>query len=503
MMKSALAIFMVSFFLLRPYSLQQDGLWYGGDDCDYFAQASSLVFGQFPSYKNEYFTNLKEGPMGSVGPGIMAAPFVFIFSWLDRWENSSITQKRTEQNILHSWSQFGFVVSSNFYFCLACMLLYLACASFVEPITASWAVILMAICQGMPLYALRRPVFSHSAEFFLQSLMIYLLVRNLISKGQCLDRWYKYFFVGVLSAMIFLTRYNNIMMAVAWPLILLIQQPALKLRTIVFRLSWAFLGFIPLILFFKIWPENFNHYQPYSDAFNYISVQATGLDILKRIGHVFFGFDWGLIYTAPFLLLGVIALVFFEIPYKRALILAALPLWVNLYVVIFFGTQGGWYGYRYLIASAFPVFVIPLAVLIDKAKSRPIKYWPIFLILLALPSTLSMLFFEGNSSTLTLHLIPQFFGRHDWSNDSYQMAVWQTLISIPHLCQALFKGGLYYLINLFGGTALLLGKDKVTVLVHYYPSFEWKLLAKVFIIYTLPFWVLFIFRKGRFKIPTN
>ena len=171
-----LAIFIVALFVLRPLSLF-DGLWYPGDDYDYFAQASSVSFGQFPAYKNEYFTTLKEGPLGSIGSGLLAAPFVFAFSWVDRAEHSTIVEKRTAENIPGSWSQFGFMFASVFYFSLACMLLYCAVSWVVPPGFTAWAVILMVVCQGLPLFAVRRPIVSHTSEFFLQSLFVYLFIR--------------------------------------------------------------------------------------------------------------------------------------------------------------------------------------------------------------------------------------------------------------------------------------------------------------------------------------
>ena len=165
MTKIAIAIFIAAFFLLRPYAMQENGMWYTGDDYYYFAQASSIAFGQFPSYKNE-FCGLKENPITCIGSGMIAAPFVFISSLFDRLEGSNISVKRTHQNIACSWSQFGFIVSSVLCLCLGCILLYLAGLMVARPFSASWAVILIVICQGIPLYAFHRPIFSRIRNYF-------------------------------------------------------------------------------------------------------------------------------------------------------------------------------------------------------------------------------------------------------------------------------------------------------------------------------------------------
>ena len=165
LIRITIAIFIVSLFLVRPYNLQSRGMWYVDDDYDYFAHASAMVFGQYPSYKKEFFTIMKEGPQSPIGTGILAAPFVYVFSFFDRAAGSSITETRTQDNIVGSWSQFGFYFASIFYFILACYLLFAGISCFVPPAQASNAVILMMICQGLPLFTWRRPFFSHCSSF--------------------------------------------------------------------------------------------------------------------------------------------------------------------------------------------------------------------------------------------------------------------------------------------------------------------------------------------------
>jgi len=477
--------------------MQDNGMWYAGDDYDYFAQSSWIVFGQYPSYKHEYFTAMPQGPKRSVGPGLLATPFVFIGSLIDRFEKAPIFVERNYNTIAGSWSQFGFIISSVFYLCLGCLLLYWSCLYVVKPFAASWAVILMVICQGMPLYAFRRPIFSHATEFFLQSLMIYLFLRNAKAEGRFLDHWFRYTLVGALAAMIFLVRYNNVIIAVAWPLLFLSQQPYRGFKECGSRLLCIVIPFTVLVVLFKLIPEVYNNYHPYSDAFSFIRVHAGIGEMLKRLWNVFFGVDWGLVFTAPFLLLGVGALMKYKFPFKGSLWLMALPLSVNFYTIVFFGTQGGWYGYRYLIASAFPVFVIPLAVLIERWQERMgVKILWLLGILAVFP-ILSMLCFEGNEST-TLHLIPQFFGRTDWSNDTYQIAVWKTLVHAHDFVQVVFKGGLYY-ISYICYVAKILPQhfNNYMNFLARYPCFEWKILLRVLIIYLMPFLVWRIFYHKR------
>ena len=120
----SIAILIIAFFLLRPYQMQKFGMCYKGDDYSYFAHATAIAYGQFPSYEKEYFIHGEGRPLHSIGSGIMAAPFVFTFSFIDRLQGSSIVEKRTADNIRQSWSLFGFVIASCTYFWLGCWLLF-------------------------------------------------------------------------------------------------------------------------------------------------------------------------------------------------------------------------------------------------------------------------------------------------------------------------------------------------------------------------------------------
>jgi len=151
---------------MRPYQLQDKTLCYTGDDYSYFAHASSLVFGQFPSYEKEIFIAGDTSPLHSIGPGLMAAPFVFVFSLIDRLEGSDIIHQRTRSNITQSWSMFGFVFAASFYFWAACFLLYKALRYYVPDQHAIMAIIITVLCQGIPLFVYRRRYFLIYSNFF-------------------------------------------------------------------------------------------------------------------------------------------------------------------------------------------------------------------------------------------------------------------------------------------------------------------------------------------------
>ena len=472
-----IAIFIIAFFLIRPIFLQYHGMWYVDDDYDYFAHSSALVFGQYPSYKKEFFTIMKVGPQSPIGAGILAAPFVFVFSLWDRASGSTITETRTLDNIVGSWSQFGFQVASIVYFISACYLLFFGISRYVAPVQASTAVILMMVCQGLPLFVYRRPFFSHCSEFFLQSALMYLF---LIKKGPAVKLLTG---VMVLSALLYLTRPNDIAFALVWPLLVMDYSKGI-IHTLRQSCACIFL-FAGLILIFKVWPESVNHMHPYSWAGEFLGRQMTFASFFQRIVHIFAGIDWGLIFTAPFLLISFCGIFLLKGPIRKNFIWLLLPMAINFYVIIVWGAQGGWYGYRYFIPAAIPVMTLPLAFALEWASKR-IHGWVIpLIVLISLAPLFSMLAFEGDP-IFNLYNVPVDFNVQDWTNPDLQANIWGAFINVPGTFCVIISEGLLELLPV-----IITGNPPLT-------QTTW---LRVFIILIIPWlaYLICIFRRKIIK----
>lgn len=491
-----LYFFILIFILLRPYHLQQSGLLYGGDDYSYFAHASSLAFGQFPSYEKEHFISGDRSPKHFIGSGLMAAPFVYIFSLIDRMIGSGIINLRTAENIPHSWSAFGFVFATCFYFWIACFLLYKGLRYIFKNRHASLAVILMVLCQGVPLFAFRRPVFPHIYEFFIQSLLVFLLLKNNKIDLNLMQNYWILFGIGITIGLIVLVRFNNVLAAIIWPPVLLINnRSAIKKSCFWKALIFTYASAVIFVIAFKIIPDYYNRHYAYGYAFLFNVYHP--IHYLKLILHILFGLDWGLIFSAPFIIIGFITLICFRSPLKKQFLICLLPILVNFYCTIMWRSNGGWYGYRYIIASVIPLLVYPLAFLLQWSEEKYSKKIIVIYGLIAILPLLSMLSFEGNSSNLTLSIVDIYLGTRDWGNNTYQLEVWKTLLFHPkESLIAVFKGGPLYLIYL---TSVLFNAiNKLpSIILEKYPIFQFTVMVKVFIIYTLPFFLYWIVRKSR------
>ncbi|MBF0595677.1 MAG: hypothetical protein HQL22_12035 [Candidatus Omnitrophica bacterium] len=491
----SLWIVLCAFMVLRPYGIEERGLCYTGDDQSYFAHATAIVFGQFPSYDKEYFTMGDKVPDHPIGCSLMAVPFVYVFSWIDRWTGAPVVAQRTKSNVSSSWSMFGFVAATSFYFWFACFFLFLGLRYHVSYRAAVWAVILMVLLQGVPLYVYRRPIFSHTYWLFLHSLMTYFLLRfgpGAFGRGR--NFFWKMTGLGGLAGLMLLTRHNNAAIALMWPVVLVGPFSLDQVKTAWSKLSMVYATMLVPVFLLYVFPFHLGHVSGLAVAEErFAGLQPMGYYI-HRIFHIFFGIDWGLVYLQPFLIIGLAGFFFLKADQiKRALFLMLLMIVINVLIVAQWGTQASYYGYRYLVFVMIPLLIYPLARGIDFWQQRPANRGGILLAALAVFPALAMLLFEGNPTNLTLTPIAQDGGQSGWGNSTYVWEVFRTPWQSPVVfLTALLKGGpLYwiYIIKEFVHVNLL------PFAFPKYAAFQWTTLVRTVFLYLIPVALLGIFWK--------
>ncbi len=201
--------------------------------------------------------------------------------------------------------------------------------------------------------------------------------------------------VGIIAGTIFLVRYNNFLFAVLWPLVLVWDGPAAWQRKHFWkRIQVVGLTAAAVICAFKVIPDYLNHHIGYPlDRFTEVNALSF---YFQRLWHILYGPDWGLVYTAPFLLIGLVFLCFSShVELRKKFFVCSLPLLVNLYGVIMYKTQGCSYGYRYIVPAAIPLFIYPFAVFLQKILGKYSRKALILLALVAVPPFLSMVCYGG------------------------------------------------------------------------------------------------------------
>ena len=170
-------------------------------------------------------------------------------------------------------------------------------------------------------------------------------------------------------------------------------------------------------------------------------------------------------------------------------VIPLIPVMISFYLIVMaWSSQASWYGYRYIIFVILPLMILPLADALKRAEDNIGKKIYVAVAIVSLFPLISMLCFEGNPTTLTLHETPSGpFRGPAIDNLTYQLEVWKTLLFDPvGFIIVIFKGGLLYfvyLITLLTNTTYLLPD----IVLEKYPVFDLVVLIKSLIIYSAPF----------------
>lgn len=486
----------LGFFLLRPFNMQRSGLIYNGDDEGYLAHATSLIYFQFPYYTLENNPYKSPMPLTSVGPGIMASPFMFIGSLIDRALHDPIVKKRTRELLSNSWTAFAFSIATMFYFYLAFFLSYKGLLYHFSEEIAFLSILCMFFFQIFGLYIFRRPIFSHIYEFFLHSVCIFFLLKD--AKTGFLEKISIGFNVllGIIISLIVLVRYNNILFALMWPIVLFcLRGEKFELKKYIKNLIIIFGVVVLMIFLFKIMPMIYN-----AEGEEYATIAISGIfsmqpeKLLKRLWNVFFGIDFGILFTAPFALAGLIFVFFYKGVFKKRIIWLLFPLLVNLFFTVTWpGTiQGCWYGYRYFLFSLIPIVLIPFSVFINRCVARfGIKIVSLVLFFISVIPILSMFSFEGNNNTLGLVRTSKEIG---WINPTYQLEIWKMIFFHPiQYLKVLFIGCPLYFVYVIAHLFIFDNRLPLSVFEEY--PFSNVILIKVIIIFMFPLIMYWILKK--------
>ena len=451
-----LAVFAIAFLVLRPNMVKQGNIygWTPMDDANYLAHATAIAFGRFPDYRLE---NTPKGPANhAIGTSLLALPFIFPCSLIDRATGHPIVQKRTPEAMPTSWTPYGFAVSSQIYLLLGILLIFLACRDFVPGAPAGLAVGLSVIASGLPLYAFRRPAFTPVYEFFVFSAGLFLLSSTLRGRSITLKPSLMRPLSVALAAGVFLVRYNNVILAFALIGVLAKafenrgdEKPNfLRVRkgTIV---DWFVLAAVVVVTaVFVKWLGS-----QYGKLFNDDQVERRLLQFrgvqfyFESLFHVFIGIDWGLVFSAPLILVGLYGHRYMEAG-RRYLwpLLAALS--VNLALTISWGTQASYFGYRYFVYTALPLATIGLAAWLKNGPGT-IRRRTIMVCALSVFPILMMLVFQ-NARPFTLQKGPNPWSKAGMVHNQFALTVLETVFTDPAtIGRAIFGlGGL----TLFGRT---------------------------------------------------
>lgn len=444
-----LMVLVYTLFVTKPWT-NVSGFIYGGDDHSYFAYTNSLVNDLDLDFSNNDYNDYKEisseftktnriiNPH-PIGTGLLLIPFYALAKPVVILLNSVLKQPFNQKDpVFFIFMCSGIVL----YMFLGCFFLYKSLLRLGFSLAVSLSSSLMIVWGTiLPIYAFKRPIFTHVPEFFLISLLLLLLIKF---RKQGVIKLHQVVILGILNGLIMVTRFNNVHILFFSLCFLFFSNPRfLKQKSVVFNkiavISIALISALLLIIltqglawiyfyggFFHI---PFKILIPANAIMVKSSLIYEILTGLKSLVHTFFGVDWGLIFTMLPFVIGIVSAIIF-VPLniysgkngkmiERLVYL--LVFMVPFFIVVKWQKQGCFYGYRYLL-SILPFCCLGFAAFLDrlikKYKEKISNKLVIGSIMLVAINFLLILPFEYTTETT---LTPQIstMGGFGWVNNQY------------------------------------------------------------------------------------
>ncbi len=364
------------------------------DAASYLSHALTIGLDFDLDYTNEpvmdHWYNTTTGmPAHPIGPGLLAAPMVALFSIPDRIGSAPVLSDR--ENFQFSWAYFGFVFASVFYVLLGTWL-YTRVAIAVSPqLDLRW-VMLLSVSFGMLYYALQSAEMPHTFQFFAFALALWGSVNAWIAtvKGQSAFPVIAWAGVGMVLA--HLVRPADFNVFVLPPLVAVVlslhprwgASDGSVWRRFVTGYAALLLGVFALLAFvnyslygsaFPTPAQMYGKFMPMSEVFTEGSVSGPLRAITRSVGLigtsflVLFSSEFGIFYTAPIFVFGCVMLLGlcvdrFRTDRGRRLLAAVLVfvfVGVPATVVIYWQGTADNYGFRYLF-SIYPAAFLGFAL---------------------------------------------------------------------------------------------------------------------------------------------
>jgi len=386
-----------------------------GDDHSYYVHTETIAEDFDFDYSNQieivdgkvYVYKEKIAPLGFVGAGILAAPFMFIGNILDNIFSNLGFIKQNNMNykiLLYSFSPI-------FYFAFSYYLFVKIIKELDIKINLNW-VLLIFFGTGVHYYAFERYSMTHIYEFFTATLIIYFMsnfYRKSSSKENIIAGIIPYLFL-----ISYLVRYVNYFVFLIPFWINKVNKKKMGNRRLIknkyFIINSFFASLIFMYLSNLIYGQvSFRPLLAYNkQTFPLISETFTSPDIFggenvfiyyfKNLVQIFITQEFGIIWFIPIIFLILIFLTkgllldFKNNYFKNLVVLTSMG--SLIFLVLIWRTIASAFGMRYLYS------LIPLCLyLFINYFHKITKIEKIYLIIFSIFSLLSVLFFETNVST--------------------------------------------------------------------------------------------------------
>jgi hypothetical protein len=440
---------LVFWLLFNPAYLFHENI--RGDDASYLAHTFTIALDGDLDYCNEINFD-KQGcetgigrtaPPHPIGTGIVHAPIVKLFSYIDILQNHPVLKDRHQY--IGSWSFLGLFISVTCCFIFG-LLFYISAIESFTPAIPRWLILLLVSSYGVPYYIFQRFTMSHGPEFLLLAIIFWCSIKLCTAKDQ--GKYLLIFLLMVTIGLSYLIRPANINVIFIPAIIFLLSEKIIgkKLRLMQNSIDWISLLSSAIIVLLFIISINKSLYQVYFPN----SEQMYGFRIgripptlpdkiqelwvsIKYIPTLIFTSELGLLFSAPVLVFGTLTMFFWGIDRRHLwesiifLFCFICYIGIPMAVVLFWKNTGDAYGYRYLFSIA-PISILGLIMVFrtypDKFFSIPKKIF----YGLSVFAILGQVFFM-TSDLLTPTKKMNAFGRMErFSTNDYEVSLLKAIV---------------------------------------------------------------------------
>jgi hypothetical protein len=413
------------------------------DDHDYFAHAETIAEDFDFNYDNQFdekpyqrFRNLnndKQAPIGFLGSGLLASPFIFI---------GNLFNRLIPHSDIFNFKIMFYSFSSIFYLFFTCRI-FIKIKNLLNFNIENYFIYLIFFGSGVSYYALERYSMPHVYEIFTATLIIFNSVLAVIKKDEKI-----YYFLLPFTILLGLL--------VKWVHIYFVLLPYLVKELLYICKGYnkenlysnkVFIGssflatsiflFLSKLIYGEIILNPETIYRVNGFVENSLFGEVSFFDFLfesfRNFIVILFSEEFGLFWFNPVVLLGILSVIKFVFKYssknKWPLFCVATFSYIQVIgIVLLWKSAASAYGFRYIM-NLIPVSLFLLLMLYDLDKSKLIKKYLLFFSLFGL---ISVIIFEGNIGTqLSVLPVENSFGRVlVYTQPNYLTGMLKSLIDI-------------------------------------------------------------------------
>lgn len=440
-----LGILLISLLFKPLWLFNNQNLGQPADDMYHWLHSATIAFDFDFDYKTDYeiengtFNQETNVPSSVPGAGYLSAPFVFLFSLLDKLFINSENFSRT--NPVGSFAYLGFFFAGVIYTYLGFYFLHKITKKYNQK--SLNLILLCGLLSTLVHFVTTRFLMPHAIEFFIASCILYIFEKNnkkSLGNMEITSLAILYFALGITRPSTFL--YSTIL------IFLYRKKIKINSKNIVnyifsFGSATAFYVLLSQILY----KSNYMFLNTYgSDMDDYVSTfnSSQVIEGVTKIPNLFLSLNMGIVFSTPIIFFGV---YYFFVKHLKSTESAL----NKIILLIFFGASASplliWQGREVAYGQRLLIGIIPMCILLTSKYLQESDLLKKLMIGLTSFNYLGYIFFYS-SEKLTLREGVSLWGtKVGFTAENYYLEVIKSLVDLETILSAILRN--IYVVDIF------------------------------------------------------